>query len=210
MHTTIPSSAPPQTIRPYQTSLPLLTAEQAAPGAASILAQTQAQLGFVPNMYGAMAQVPGLLETYVDGYQRFRTSGGFTPVEQEVIFLVISRFNGCHYCVAAHSVVADLMSKVPVEVTNAIREGSPVPDQRLAALEAFTRHMLESRGTPSRDAAERFFAAGYQERQILALVLAIAVKTISNYTNHLFQTPVDAMFAPRAWAPESARPTIRP
>lgn len=210
MHTTIEPSTQPQSTQRYQTSLPLLTAEQAAPGAAAILAQTQAQLGFAPNMYGAMAQAPGLLETYADGYQRFRASGGFTPVEQEVIFLAISRFNGCHYCVAAHSVVADLMSKVPVEVTNAIREGSPVPDQHLAALEAFTRHMLESRGMPSRDAAERFLAAGYQERQILALVLAIAVKTISNYTNHLVQTPLDAMFAPRAWTPNSNRPTAHP
>ena len=210
MHPTSESSTPSQTTYLYQTSLPLLTAEQAAPDAAAILADTKAQLGFAPNMYGAMAQAPGLLETYVEGYQRFRAGSGFTPVEQEVIFLVISRFNACHYCVAAHSVVADLMSRVPVEVTDAIREGRPVPDQRLAALEAFTRHMLESRGTPSREAAVRFIEAGYQERQILALILAIAVKTMSNYTNHLFQTPVDAMFASRAWTPLPGQPAARP
>lgn len=42
-------------------------------------------------------------------------------------------------------------------------------------------------------------AAGYGERQILEIVLAIAVKTLSNYANHLFHTPVDEMFACRAW-----------
>jgi alkylhydroperoxidase family enzyme len=45
-----------------------------------------------------------------------------------------------------------------------------------------------------------FLAAGYSERQILEIVLAIAVKTLSNYANHLFHTPVDAMFESRVWA----------
>jgi len=31
-------------------------------------------------------------------------------------------------------------------------------------------------------------------------VLAIAVKTLSNYANHLFHTPVDDLFATRTWA----------
>ena len=31
-------------------------------------------------------------------------------------------------------------------------------------------------------------------------VLAVAVKTISNYVNHLFETPVDDAFKARAWS----------
>lgn len=46
---------------------------------------------------------------------------------------------------------------------------------------------------------EGFLAAGYGERQILEIVLRLAVKTFSNYSNHLFHTPVDDMFADRAW-----------
>ncbi|MCS7704844.1 hypothetical protein N0018_34145, partial [Pseudomonas aeruginosa] len=42
-------------------------------------------------------------------------------------------------------------------------------------------------------------AAGYGERQVLEIVLALAVKTLSNYANHLFHTPLDEMFADRAW-----------
>jgi len=42
-------------------------------------------------------------------------------------------------------------------------------------------------------------AAGYTETDILEVLLAVAVKTISNYTNHLFHTPVDSVFARRAW-----------
>jgi alkylhydroperoxidase family enzyme len=91
------------------------------------------------------------------------------------------------------------MSKVPVEVTNAIREDRAIPDAKLAALAAFVRVMVENRGLPHRADVEAFLGAGYTERQILEIVLALAVKTISNYSNHLFHTPVDAAFASRAW-----------
>lgn len=147
-----------------------------------------------------MANSPGLLDTYVHGYERFRALSGFTPAEQEVVLLAVSRENGCTYCVAAHSFIADRMSGVPAAVTDAIRDGRPIPDARLAALHDFTRTMVAKRGLPDKADVSAFLAAGYSERQILEVVLAIAVKTLSNYANHLFHTPVDGMFAGRAWA----------
>jgi alkylhydroperoxidase family enzyme len=59
--------------------------------------------------------------------------------------------------------------------------------------------MVEKSGLPSRSDVETFLAAGYSERQLLEIVLAIAVKTLSNYANHLFHTPVDEVFAARRW-----------
>lgn len=106
---------------------------------------------------------------------------------------------------AAHSFVADKMSNVPSAVTDAIRNDTALPDERLSALAKFTRVMVEQRGLPQTRDVEAFLAAGYSERQILEIILAIAVKTLSNYTNHLFHTPVDAMFASRTWEePRSA------
>ncbi|MEW6166863.1 MAG: carboxymuconolactone decarboxylase family protein [Pseudomonadota bacterium] len=185
----------------YKMTLPLRTVADAQPRAKSALEAAQKSLGFVPNMYAGMANSPGLLETYLQGYQLFRQESGFTPVEQEVVFLTVSRSNGCRYCVAAHSLIADQMSKVPVDVTDAIRNGTPISDAKLAALSSFTRTMVETRGLPSRHDVDAFLSAGYGERQILEIILAIAVKTLSNYSNHLFEPPVDAMFASRSWAP---------
>ncbi|MFZ3175130.1 MAG: carboxymuconolactone decarboxylase family protein [Thiobacillus sp.] len=184
----------------YKCSLPALCDSEADPLAADRLREAQAKLGFVPNMYGVMANSPGLFDTYVHGYEHFRALSGFTPAEQEVVLLAVSRENGCTYCVAAHSFIADKMSGVPEAVTNAIRDGQPIPDARLAALHDFTRTMVIKRGLPDKAEVEAFLGAGYSERQILEIVLAIAVKTLSNYANHLFHTPVDAMFAGRAWA----------
>ena len=57
---------------------------------------------------------------------------------------------------------------------------------RLAALHDFIRTLVVKRGLPSQADVGTFLAAGYSERQILEIVLAIAVKTLSNYANHLF------------------------
>ena len=58
---------------------------------------------------------------------------------------------------------------------------------------------MATRGRPSEAEAQAFLAAGYSERQILYLILAVAVKTLSNYANHVFETPVDVVFKAREW-----------
>lgn len=183
----------------YKLDLPLRTTEDPDPAVAALLAGPKKALGMVPNMYAAMANFPGLLETYSFGYDRFRKTSGFTIAEQEIIFLTVSRANACTYCVAAHSMIADTMSKVPVDVTDAIRADAPIADAQLQALRVFTDIMVRSRGNPTTPEAEAFLTAGYTKEQILAVLLAISVKTISNYANHLFHTEVDSAFAHRAW-----------
>lgn len=171
------------------------TIENAAKGAKEVLETAQKQLGFVPNLYANMANSPGALATYFSGYNLFREQSGFTPAEQEVVFLTISKENDCEYCFAAHSMIADKMSGVPVQAVHAIRRGQIIEDAKLAALAEIVRAVLLSRGRPVDAGVTRFIQAGFKEEQILEIVLAIAVKTISNYTNHLFNTPIDSAFA---------------
>ncbi|CAN5786927.1 carboxymuconolactone decarboxylase family protein [soil metagenome] len=164
-------------------------------GAKAVLERAQKSLGFVPNMYGGMAVVPAVLDTYLDGYKRFREETGFTPAEQEVVFLAISDFNGCGYCMAAHSMIADRMSKVQERSLAALRAGEPLPDAKLEALRQFTVQMVESRGNPTEEQVAAFRQAGFEAQHIPAIILAIAVKTLSNYSNHIFKPDVDERFA---------------
>jgi alkylhydroperoxidase AhpD family core domain len=180
-------------------TLPTQTIETAEIAGRPLLENAKAQMGAIPNMYGNMVNSPGLLETYLCGYKLFREDGGFTPVEQEVVLLTISRTNACTYCMAAHSMIADKMSHVPAEVLAALRSGGPIPDSKLAALSTFTEVMVSERGNPSEGQLSQFKAAGYSERQVLEIILAIAVKTLSNYSNHLFHTEVDRRFQPYEW-----------
>lgn len=152
-------------------------------------------VGFLPNMYLNMANAPGVLSTYLHGYKLFRTESNLTAAEQEVVFLAVSQVNGCDYCVAAHSMIADKKSGLPAAVLQAIRARQPIADARLAALFALTTEMVASQGRPAAATVQAFLAAGFQETDVLYIILAIAVKTLSNYSNHAFATPVDAAFA---------------
>ncbi|HBR96585.1 MAG TPA: alkylhydroperoxidase [Gammaproteobacteria bacterium] len=159
----------------------------------------QAKLGFVPNMYTNMANTPALLDTYMQGYQLFREHSQFSPQEQEVVFLAISYEHHCEYCVSAHSLIADKMSDVSPDTLKAIRAGETIPNAKLAALDTFTRVMIDTRGNPSAEDIATFRAAGYSDQAILDIVLALSVKVISNYANHLFATPLDDAFAAYTW-----------
>ena len=172
----------------------------AAEGSAKIvLDKALEQVGFIPNMYSNMVNSPGLLDTYLHGYKIFREEGGFTPTQQEVVFLVISLDNGCEYCMTAHSMLADKMSGVPADVLAAVRKGETIPDKGLDALAQFTKTMVQKRGWLSQEDIDSFVNAGFTERHALEIILAISVKTLSNYSNHLFQTEVDDMFADYKW-----------
>lgn len=164
-----------------------------------ILESTKKTLGLIPNMYLGMANNPSLLDSYAYSYKSFRDNAGFNPVEQEVILLSISYENECDYCMGAHSFVADKMSKVPEEVTNAIRNGEEIPDTKLAALSKYTRATVTKRGRVSKEDINLFLDAGYTKENILGVVTAIGVKSMSNYFNHLIETPLDEAFSERAW-----------
>jgi len=160
-----------------------------------VLDKALKQVGFIPNMYANMANAPAVLNTYLLGYDLFRKESGLAPAEQEVVFLAISRTNGCNYCTAAHSMIADKMSGVPAPVLQAIRSGSPIPDARLAALYELTVELVKSLGKPSSAVVAEFLRQGFKESDVLYVVLAVSVKVLSNYSNHAFGTTVDAAFS---------------
>lgn len=186
-----------------QLSLPPTNLQTTEGRTKEVLEAGKKSAGGIPNMYAGMANVPALLDTYLHGYQLFRNESGFTPAEQELVFLSIARVNECTYCVAAHSFIAGAVSKTPEQAVQAVRNDAPIEDAKLAALSTFTQTMVSSRGKPTPDQLDAFLAAGYSESNVLEIILAIAVKTISNYSNHVLHTPVDPMFQAHAWIPKT-------
>jgi len=165
-----------------------------APAAAKEnLADAKEAYGFLPNLLGVMAEVPALLKAYRTAMGLFEETS-LSPTEQQIVLLAVSQANKCKYCVAAHSVIAK-MQKVPGDVVEAARDGRPIVDSRLEALRRFTDAVVVSRGWPSDADTKAFLDAGYSKTQILEVVLGIGVKTLSNYTNHIADTPLDDAFA---------------
>lgn len=102
---------------------------------------------------------------------------------------------------AAHSFVADNMTKVPKEITDAVRNNTSITDSKLAILSKLTRALTRNRGRVNADLIQEFTKEGYTENDVLGIIVGIAVKRMSNYTNHNTEPEVDEMFASRKWNP---------
>lgn len=97
------------------------------------------------------------------------------------------------------------MAGLPDAVVDALREDQPVPDQRLEALRQFVVAVLKHRGAVPNDELEAFRRAGFEEAAILDVILAVALKTLSNYTNHLAATPLDDVMQDEHWEAPAGR-----
>ncbi|MEA2079899.1 MAG: carboxymuconolactone decarboxylase family protein, partial [Pseudomonadota bacterium] len=162
-----------------------------------LLDKTLKAYGMVPNLYGVLAEAPKALEAYKLLATLFKDTS-LTTTEQHVVWLTINYENDCGYCVPAHTGLAKL-DAVPDDVIEALRNGTPIADHRLEALRAFTIQVVNQRGWVTDGDVEMFLGAGYTQQNILEVILGMAQKVISNYTNHLANTPVDAAFKKFAW-----------
>lgn len=178
-------------------SFPQHTIDAAPQGARPILEGAQKALGFVPNLYATMADAPTLLEGYTTLSGIFDKTS-LSPTERQVVLLSASYENRCDYCMAAHTVISGLQ-KVPQDVVDALRNGTPMADPKLEALRSFTRRLVESRGWAEDHDVQKLLDAGYDRSVVLEVVLGLGLKTMSNYLNHLADTPLDAAFKSARW-----------
>ena len=177
----------------------LHTLDSAPAGSLPILDTANKALGFIPNLYAHLASSPAALQGYKQLGALLEQSG-LTQEEQQAVLLTASVENGCEYCVAAHSFLARNMAKVSSDKISALRGGKPTGDAKLNALVAFTQAVVRERGwVAGSQELNSFFAAGYTPQHALDVILGVAMKTLSNYTNHLTNTPLDAAFAGEAW-----------
>jgi alkylhydroperoxidase family enzyme len=91
------------------------------------------------------------------------------------------------------------MMKVDNDITEALRNSTPLANPKLEALRNMTLSMVRNRGNVSPEDLTAFYTAGYGEQQVLDIILGLSQKVISNYTNHIAKTPVDAPFQQFAW-----------
>lgn len=177
--------------------------EATAPEAAKpALAATKAAFGFVPNLQANMAESPELLAGYSTLWDLFSKST-LTPHEQQVVYLTSNFENECHYCMAGHSTLAKMLKMAPA-VIEALRNGTPLPDAKLEALHHFATLVVRNRGWVSDADTDAFLAAGYTRRNVLEVVLGVATKVMSNYTNHIVHTELDGFMHGNEWTKPAA------
>lgn len=115
------------------------------------------------------------------------------------MLLTVSVENASHYCTPAHAIRAREAS-LDEEAVAVIREGRDLRDPRQEALRHFTLQMMRQSGRLDDADLEAFVTAGFSRANILDVILAVGLKTLSNYTAFLARPPLDPPMAAAAFA----------
>jgi AhpD family alkylhydroperoxidase len=157
--------------------------ESSAPEAARpILAATRAEFGVVPSVVARMVAAPALFEAFRAATQAFDRSS-LSPVEREVVILVIARDVGCEVCITMHSRLLCRLDQTAL--AEKLVAGVALEEPRLDALATFTRELLVTRGDVGAEIWDTFLAAGYTRAQALEIVIGCGAYTMSTYANRL-------------------------
>lgn len=162
--------------------------------ATGLVAETFASIkraaGMVPNAYLTIGtHSPEGLDAVLR-LDEVVAQSGISEADLEAIRLVVSDWSGCRYCIAAHSLKAKF-SGLSRDIISRIREGKGTGDIRRDTLIEFVRSIVSSKGVLSLRQVESIVAAGYSERQIIGVSLAIASTVFANTVNRINDTAID-------------------
>jgi len=179
------------------TNFPVHTIESAPERSKPALKEMQSAFGMIPNIAGAMATSPVLINCLVGLFGNVH-GGSFTEAQIQTVLLTDAVTNASTWAVAFHTALALKEGIDPVDV-QAIREGRLPKDSKLAALSALAKTMIEKRGRLNDQDVDRFLAAGFGKDHALEVIAIVAASTITNYTGSITEPPLEAPFQAHAW-----------
>lgn len=162
-----------------------------------VLQQIQQTFGFVPNIAGAMAESPVLIDAFFQLFQKVH-SGTFTEAQIQTSLLTNAVTNACTWAVAFHTALALNEGLEPADV-DAIRAGRAPADRRHAALSTLTKTAIDKRGHLDERDVSAFLEAGFRRDQVLEVLAVAAASTITNYVGSITQPPLETQFEIHAW-----------
>jgi AhpD family alkylhydroperoxidase len=172
---------------------------ESAPAASRRAMQATAQrLGYLPAPVGRLASSPQLLDGFLKISGLFETTT-LDPVAREVVIMTIATRNGCHVCVAMHTMKLDALG-ASEDLVTAMRWQKPLADERLEAVRVFTLAVLAGAGVVDPEQWEAFLAQGYTSQNALEVVLGIGAYTLSTLANRMTNAGLDKQLEPYAWA----------
>ncbi|NJL02331.1 MAG: carboxymuconolactone decarboxylase family protein [Spirulinaceae cyanobacterium RM2_2_10] len=178
-------------------TFPIHTPDTAPNDSKEILRHTEKSFGMIPNLEGVMATSPCLLKSYSSMWDEFENTT-LTPVERQVVYQTANFENTCNYCVPWHSLLSCKAGMDALDI-EALRQGMPLSNSKHEALRVFTKEVVLQRGKISKGAIDLFLQAGYTAQNVLEVIMGIAIKTMSNYTNSIAGTPLDKQVQQLAW-----------
>lgn len=174
----------------------LHTSESAPADSRDNLESVEKGLGFIPNVFAAIAESPVALKAFAGMNNSYQESK-FSDVERQVILLATSTENRCVYCVAGHTAFAESLG-IDKTLVESMRNFKSLTDTRLDTLNKLSRALVNRRGQVKEE-LDDFYKAGYSQHHFFELVLGICIKTFSNYVSNALSMPLDDAFQPYSW-----------
>ena len=170
--------------------IPTPAAIEAAPAASRpILEAVKKQLGLAPNMFRLIGNSPAALEGYVN-LSTALGKGTLSLQTREGIALAVAAINGCSYCLSAHTYIGKNLAKLDDVELAANRAGGSL-DPKVDAALRFAAKVARERGHVSDGDVEAVKAAGYDDAQVIEIVLNVALNTLTNFVNEVAATDID-------------------
>ena len=170
--------------------IPTPSAIEDAPAASRpLLEAVKKQLGVVPNLFRLVANSPAALEGYL-GLMGALGKGKLPAPTRERIALAVAELNGCSYCLSAHTYLGKNLAKLDDAEITANRSGAS-NDPKADAAVRFAVKVAQQRGHVGEDDLRAVKAAGYDDGQVIEIVLHVALNTWTNYINDVAKTDID-------------------
>ncbi|WP_370895838.1 carboxymuconolactone decarboxylase family protein [Chryseobacterium gossypii] len=145
-------------------------------------------IGFTPNMMAAFAQSPIAFNAWATLLNSL--SRALDVKTRDSIGLAVSEVNGCNYCLTVHSFTAQHMAQLTPEEIILARKGHANDPKRDAAVQ-FARKVIESRGNINDADVSAVRDAGYTDANIMEIVALVAMYSLTNFFNNVFDPEKD-------------------
>lgn len=168
------------------------TREEVSANNQDIFDTLQKGLGFVPNLYAAMAHSENALGSFM---QFSGAATSLTKKEKEAIDLAVSQLNECRYCQSAHTAIAK-MNGFTDEQAIELRKGGASWDAKINTLTQTARSLVANHGKITAEETAAFYNAGYTKENLVDIIIAIGVITVTNYLHNATDVAIDFPIAP--------------
>jgi uncharacterized peroxidase-related enzyme len=171
--------------------VPLIDRTTATGTTRELLDAVHGAFGSTPAMFRATANSPAALQAMWGFFGALGANGGGTLGAKlgEQIAVAVAERNGCHYCLAAHTLLGRKAGATEAEMAAA--QAGEATDARTAAALRLALALVDRRGSVGADEVQAFKSAGFDDGQLIELIAHVALNLFTNTVNNAVATPVD-------------------
>lgn len=153
----------------------------------AIFEELKGLFGTVPNIFVAFASSENGLENY---FNYLTQKSSLSDREREVVNLIVSQVNQCQYCLSFHSAIASRLGFTSEQILD-IRANDIQFDRKLKTVAALAQNIAITKGKIVGGILEDFYEAGYDQGNLVDVVLAVGNITTLNLLYAITNVPID-------------------